>query len=47
MSNGGEAKFDAHVVAVIPKEVAGELRSVIGDDLIRTPGIGPGGSLLV
>ena len=35
MSNGGEAQLDAHVVAVIPKEIAGELGSVIGDDPIR------------
>jgi hypothetical protein len=34
MSNEGEAKFDAHVVTVIPKEVAGELGSIIGDDPI-------------
>ena len=35
MRNGGEAQLDAHVVAVIPKEIAGELGSVIGDDPIR------------
>ena len=35
MSNRSEAHLDAHVVAVIPKEIAGELGSVIGDDPIR------------
>ena len=34
MSNGGKAQLDTHVVAVIPKEVVGELSSVIGDDPI-------------
>ena len=34
MSDGGEAQLDAHVIAVITKEVAGELGSIIGDDPI-------------
>ena len=37
MSNGGKAQLDTHVVAVIPKEVAGELRPVVSDDLIWDP----------
>ena len=34
MSNGGEAQLDAHVVAVIPKEIVGELGFVVGNDSI-------------
>ena len=34
MGNKGEAQLDIHVVAVIPKEIAGELGSIIGDDSI-------------
>ena len=35
VSNGGKALLDAHVIKVIPKEVAGELGPIVGDDPIR------------